>query len=240
MVHKSIGIIGSKGFIGSNLVQYLNGVDASTNCSFKTLINAAGNSKKYLPNSDPIEDFELNVKNTLEFLLDFYYDLYIHISSCEVYGDLSKDNTDENAVIDVSKLSRYGLSKYLSECIVKNYCKKYIILRLNGPLGENMSKGPIHDIRTNGKLWVSAESKFQFIHTSFIAKFIKHLIHKEIFNETINLTGTGNVSLKEVMKVFNREVEYPDSPAIEHKIKVDKANSIMKVPTSSESLYECK
>src|SRR5579859_7226536 len=148
---KSMIILGSNGFIGNNLLNDLGGIGitkenyAGQDCD--VLINANGNSRKLLPETDPLTDFDLTVRNTMKSIMDFHFNIYIYVSSCEVYGDLSlKENTKEETNIDIFNVSRYGLSKYLAECIVKKYCKKWIILRLNGPIGPNMKKGPVYDI----------------------------------------------------------------------------------------------
>ena len=242
MVHKSICVIGKNGFIGSNIVKDLHGtgIDRSGYSNFlkkdfDVVINANGNSKKYLSLKEPLLDFDLSVRSTLQSILDFKYDLYIYLSSCEVYEDLTK-NTLEESIINTSNISRYGLSKYMSECIVKNYCKKWVILRLNGPIGPNMKKGPIYDLMNNDDLWISIKSVMQLIDIKFISEFISILIEKNIFNETFNITGTDSICLEEVAQLLGSKSKFPDYPIITHNIDTNKANSILELPKSIKSV----
>lgn len=243
MVHKSITILGSNGFVGSNLLKYLEGSGGITKDNYQqniggkgdVFINANGNSRKLLPESEPLEDFDLTVRNTLKSVIDFKCDLYIYISSCEVYGDLTGD-TLENTPIDPSKISRYALSKYLAECIVKKYCENWLILRLNGPIGQNMKKGPIYDIINKDRLWMSARSTLQLIDMKSVSRLITILIDQNVVNKTFNVTGRTGIRLEEVLELFNSSSFCPSEPLINHDITTKKANIYMPLPSSLESL----
>lgn len=236
----SIAILGSNGFIGSNLLELIPNSIGITKENYYTLrgshydtfINAAGNSDKRLPETDPILDFNLSVRDVLHSITDFSFDNYIYLSSCEVYGSLSED-TNEEREINPAYISKYGLSKYLAECIVKRYCQKYLILRLNGVVGQNMKKGVIYDILNGDKLWVSKDSRFQFINTKQIAKFISSITK---WNKTYNLTGNFPVSIKDVIETLGREIESPKKPTIIHNIDNKKANKVLKLWSSMESI----
>jgi len=97
-----------------------------------------------------------------------------------------------------------------------------------------MKKGPIFDILNNKKLWVSGESKMQFIHAKFIMKFINLLIEKDIKNEIFNITGFPHVKLIDLFP----NIAYPQLPVVNQNISVKKANLIMQMPSSEESIKE--
>lgn len=249
MVSTTVTVLGSNGFLGSNLLEdfkelyvcrgltrdnYNELKNIRRNCS--VFVNAAGNSKKMLPEANPLLDFDLSVRDTLKSIIDFSFDTYVYLSSCEVYGN----DTKEDAVIDTQKISKYALSKYLTECLVKKYCQKWIILRLNGPVGRNMKKGPVFDILHGDKIWLSPESEFQFLHTSYISRFINLLINKGIANETFNLTGKDTLSLGETMSTLSRHVNCPYSTIIKHNVNVEKAGDLMDIPTSLESIKQLR
>jgi nucleoside-diphosphate-sugar epimerase len=256
MVSKTIGIIGGKGFIGSNLVSDLNAtcIDRTYDGSkkFDILINASGNSSKLLPDKDPLQDFDLTVRNTLNLVNKFDFDTFVHISSCEVYSktkipfiDYDRiiyretfEETSADANLDVTKMSRYGFSKYLAECIVKKYCKKWIILRLNGPIGPNLKKGPVYDVYCTRKLWISPTSELQLIHTKYISLFIKNLLNRNVINETFNLTGDGTVNFNGVIQDIKYPYEFPNEPIICHNININKSKLFIDIPSSQKSLGE--
>jgi nucleoside-diphosphate-sugar epimerase len=237
MVQKSIGIIGGKGFVGSNILPNINCDRNPSLKHYNVLINANGNSSKVLASQDTIADFQANVNSTLNVLLNFKFDTYIHISSCEVYEDISCENkTKEDVRIDSSKLSNYGFSKYLAELLVKKYCKKWIIIRLNGPIAENVKKGPIFDILHGDKLWISDKSEFQFIHMSSVSEFIKELIDQGVCNQIFNVTGENPVELKTVMRMLKKDIPSPESPLIRHQINIDKFSQYKYVTSSKDSI----
>lgn len=244
---KTVGIIGSNGFVGSNLFHDLShkfecfGITKDNfdkvDKKFDILINANGNSNKRLSITDPLLDFDLTVRNTLISTTKFEYDTYIYISSCEIYNDIfNPEKTKEDSEIEISKISKYALSKYLAENIVKNHCKKHLILRLSTPVGKGLKKGPIYDILHGDKLWMSPESKLQILHTNFISKFILKLIQEEIMNETINLVGNDPIGLLDIICFFSKKIDYPGNPVVLHNINNVKANNIMQVPSSIEAV----
>lgn len=216
-----IGIIGHKGFVGSAFFEAFSqgqehevagiekaGIDAARRESYDLLINCNGNSSKRLADKDPAADFQMNVGTTLDFLLNFKYDKYVHVSTCEVYNDRSRpESTREDAAIDPFALSNYGFSKYVAEQVVKKYADKWLILRLSGMVGKNMKKGPAYDITTLHKLFISEKSIYQFINTADVAAMAKKLIEKGRWGEAYNIVGKGSIELSEVAGIAGTGLE---------------------------------
>ena len=122
-----IFIIGGGGFVGSAFVRscakagkefsIINrqnyGEFVGKRCD--VLINANGNSKKFLAQKDPLQDFDASVRSVRASLIDFRHDYYIYLSSCDVYPDCSSpETTSEDQKLDVSEQSPYGFHKYLA------------------------------------------------------------------------------------------------------------------------------
>src|SRR5215831_10266370 len=121
-----IGVVGGEGFVGSAFMRYLSRLSLEAvaitrknygelrGSSWDVLINANGNSKKWLAERDPQDDFDLTVRSTLAILLDFVADKYVHLSSVDVYNNLSNPacNVEDVAIVP-EQLSNYGFSKYL-------------------------------------------------------------------------------------------------------------------------------
>jgi len=96
-----IYILGGQGFIGSGIASACESagreytiVDLHNYESFRgkkcrILINAAGNSKKFLTAQDPIRDFDASVRSVRTSLVDFACEKYVLISSAAVYPDSS-------------------------------------------------------------------------------------------------------------------------------------------------------
>lgn len=217
---KKLAIIGSTGLLGSDLVEFLNpyfditsiyrdNYSIHINKKFDIVINANGNSKRFWAELHPGDDFTASTASVHDSVFDFPCDLYIYISSPDVYPDHSaRAKTSEKEKIDSSKLSSYGFHKYLSELIVKKYKKKFLILRSAMILGTNLKKGPIFDIIVGKPLFVTSSTQLQIITTGAIADIVRSLIKQKVVNETINIGGAGTFSFKNIDKIFNKKIKY--------------------------------
>jgi len=246
-----IYLLGHKGFVGSAIAKFLEknriefrGIDRENYASLKgtscdIFINAGGSSKKRLATEDPAKDLELNLISTLRTLADFKFRKYVLISSIDVYNDVSSPkNNSESAEIDASKLSNYGLSKYLCEMAVKKGCKNWLILRLGGMVGEGLKKNAIFDLLTRKSLFVHPQSKYQYMDTRDVAKVLWALKEKE--NEIYNVCGDYAVSLEDVAKnlgiILPKENYSLNKEA--YNINVEKAKRIVAIRPSMDAVLE--
>src|SRR5262249_17783314 len=83
-----IFLIGGNGFVGSAFERWCQAqgvphaiLSRQTYDEFRgkkctVLVNANGNSKKFLPVQEPLSDFDLSVRSVRASLVDFKYDLY--------------------------------------------------------------------------------------------------------------------------------------------------------------------
>ena len=178
-----IGVIGHKGFLGKELIKVLSAIPANYDDKFDVIIDANGNSKKYLANKYPYYDFKKSVNSVYYNVLNLKYKEYYYISSFDVF----KDNV-------------YGFNKQLAENIVKYYCKNYNILRCSAIIGLEMKKGILYDYINNIPLSVSKESILQFITNTEIANIIKFMIFNKIINKIFTVGGFPPVKIGEVLK----------------------------------------
>lgn len=252
MKFKSLAVIGSRGMVGSDLVRHLKphfqetaeidreNYDKYRGHHFDVTVNANGNSNKIWAKDHILADFAASTTSVYQTLFDFPCKTYIYISSADVYEDhTSKKFTNESQTIKVENLSAYGFHKYLSECIVRNFKKNYVILRCPMILGTNLKKGPIYDILHNLRLFVSSESAFQMITTRELAQIILFLLDKNIINEVFNVGGRGRVLLSEIIKYIKRNVNFPkDGETQTYETNVSKLNKIYPLKTSGEYLQD--
>lgn len=213
-IPKTVGVIGANGMLGSDLVAFLSrrftvlaitkeNYHSFIGKTFDVLINANGNSKRFWANTHPFEDFLASTVSVYKSLFDFHYGKYIYISSSDVYLNHSNSkSTSENQIIKPNALSPYGFHKYLSEMFVRQYAKKYIILRCSMMLGKHLKKGPLYDLLNNKALYISHSSKLQMITTVEVAKIIFFLINKERSGETFNVGGIGTFSFNKIKNYF--------------------------------------
>lgn len=250
-----VTVIGAEGFVGAAFVRYLKNVDVelyevtrknyaeSIGNKSDIVIEAACNSKKFLSDKEPLRDFELSVTHRLKTLQDFPADFHLHISSVDVYSDLSKpEKTEENSEIDIKTSSHYGFNKLLAEQIVQHHAKNWLILRLAGMIGEGLRKNPIFDILNDRQIFIHPDSQYQFMPTDEVARISWNLLKNGVKGEIFNLCGDGLISPREVAELAGKELLQSDesrnsTPRIVN-INNDKIKQFAKLPKTQESVAE--
>ncbi len=246
-----IFVLGGQGFLGSALVRAAAKRHAATAITLENygqfrgqscdlLINADGNSKKFLAERDAPAEFEASVTSVLRSLLDFPCRRYVYLSTIDVYPRCDGPRWNrETAAIDPARLSRYGLHKFLAEQLVRKYAPRWLICRLAGLVGAGLWKNSIHDILHDQPLWVHVDSTYQYMHTDDVARIILKLSRGQPENEVFNICGEGCVSLAEVLAMAGKgppryAVEGP--PRERYEVSVAKLRRLMRVPQTRETL----
>jgi dTDP-4-dehydrorhamnose reductase len=214
----TIGVLGGRGLLGSDLVGFWkdkhevqiidrDNYDQYKDQHYDLFVNANGNSRRFWANENPAADFELSTASVMKSLIDFSYEKYIYISTPDIYENpTTPSTTHEDEPGEIGKLSPYGFHKRLSEGLVKHYASNYLIIRSAALLGTNLKKGVIHDIFNDQELYVTQDSKIQFITTEAIADIINILLERGINKETINAGGQGAVMLEDIGSLVGKPV----------------------------------
>lgn len=245
-----IFIIGGNGFVGSAVTRYCvrneltHAVITKQNYqdfvgkSCDLLINSNGNSKKFLANNDPMEDFRQSVSSVRSSLVDFKFEKYVFFSSCDVYNDCSDRRLNHEAVeIDISTQSPYGFHKYLAEQCVRHAAADWLVIRFGGFVGEGLKKNPIYDIMHCGPLWLDPQSELQYLNTDAAASIVFDLLNQGLSREVINLCGDGLVKLQDMIDSVGVQIEVnPNSPRVLYNINVDKAKKYVDIPSSTDAV----
>ena len=244
-----IGIIGHKGFVGSAFFEAFSqggkyevtGIDREgheglAGTRFGILINCNGNSSKRLADDDPRKDFGMNVIDTLGFLADFPSDHYVHVSTVEVYNDVSsRSATREDAKIDPIALTNYGFSKYCGELVAMRHAS-WMVLRLAGMVGPGMKKGPAHDIMAHGRLYMSEKSCLHFMETREVARIARLLCERGRWGKVYNVVGKGTVELKEFAAIAGRKLSAAGSEVRKFDVCTEKLGGETPVQTSEQAV----
>jgi nucleoside-diphosphate-sugar epimerase len=204
-------ILGGRGFVGSAFVRYCEKLklecrivekddyESHKGASCDILINANGNSVKFLGNENPRAEFDASTVSVFDSLRDFTFKKYVYLSTCDVYHDCrTPDATREDTAIDLTKISNYGLHKHLSEQIVRHYAKDWLIFRCSGFVGPGLRKNGIYDILNKKPLYVDLASQYQYLPTDSLAEIVVSLARTGLGGDVFNIGGDGLVSLKEV------------------------------------------
>jgi len=240
-----IFLLGCKGFLGSAFSRYFqekgmdfSGIDLDNYQDFSgkscdILINANGNSRKYLAGEDPKTEFKMSVQSVLDSITDFPCRRYIMLSSVDVYTDFSDPaRNHEETEPDPRLQSAYGFHKYLAEQIVRKYKNNWIIFRLGGMVGKNMVKSPVYDILNGKSLRVDAASEYQYINTLDVADIVMHICGLQVKNEVFNLSGRGTMSLRRIAEIAGKNLTSMQSglPVQRYEINNIKISGMVDVP----------
>jgi nucleoside-diphosphate-sugar epimerase len=248
-VKPEVIVLGGKGFVGSAFVRRCRAEGISClvadldnyenlrgeNCGL--LVNADGNSKKYLAREKPRDDFRLSVESVLASLRDFRYRRYVYISSVDVYPRHSRpEESREEAAGEGIPASHYGLHKYLGELLVRHYASRWLIIRMGGVLGEGLKKNPVYDLIHGRPLRVDERSRYQYLLTDQVAEIVLRLAREEREGEIFNLCGKGTVSLKDIRSWLKKPLRYAgeDIPRERYEISTEKIEEILTLPRSRD------
>lgn len=214
---KTLAVIGANGFVGSAFVRegHLAGYEVTSitrenygtvvGRSFDAVVDAAANSRKYLADADPGMDFKLSVEHRLRSLLDFRAGIHLHVSSVDVYDDLTSiETTGEGRAIDVTLASRYGFHKLLAEELVRHYAGDWLIVRLAGMVGPGLRKNPVYDILHGVPLRIHPDSRYQFMASDEAARVALALLERRMSRQIFNICGDGLISPREIAALSAR------------------------------------
>lgn len=247
----SIGVLGGKGMLGSDLVRFLgeryethaidrDNYDAYRGRRFDALVNANGNSRRFWANEHPLEDFEASTVSVYRSIADFAFDTYIYISSSDVYADHSGPaTTEENGAIEFARLEPYGFHKAVSELVVRVRVPRWLILRSSLILGSNLKKGPFYDTLNGTPLFISADSRLQAISTRDAARAIDALVGSPRRNEIFNMGGRGTFPFDNLGELAGVPVAFQkDAKRQIYEMNVEKLNALVPLRTSEEYAKE--
>lgn len=204
------------------------------------LINADGNSKKYLADQDANLDFDLSVRSVSLSLNDFRVKLYVYLSSIDVYSDKSNPtHNHEESIIAQEKINRYGFHKLLAEQLVRHHAKSWLILRLGGFVGPGLKKNSIYDLLTKQPIRVHPDSRYQYLDASSMTAIVFQLIESGLHKTIFNLTGEGTVSVREIAKLIPGEplAGAPmDMPPEYYEINISKIKTLVAIPSTLKTV----
>lgn len=246
-----IFILGGQGFVGSAFARYCeqhrvphttitrSNYEALVGEKCRVFVNANGNSSKIQSRRDPAADFDASVRSVRRSLIDFPADLYVHLSSCDVYPACSSPgSSSEASSFSVADQSRYGFHKYLAEQCVMHSAPKWLIFRMGGFVGPGLKKNAIYDILHGGPLWLDPTSRLQFIQTDICAEIILRIAEKaHLHNEVFNICGRGTIGLDEVMEFAGVSVPVqPNSPIVHYEADIRKLSQLVDIPRTYETV----
>ena len=215
-------IFGSSGFIGSELVKYLEKNNSKVfipkrkqkkfqkNLGDVVYCVGSDNWKKF-----PKQGFESNLGHLKEILFNNKFNSFLFLSSTRIYVNNNNKSTKENSFIKINSSNQndyYNLLKLASESVCLNSNKKNIkIIRLSNVLGNNFNSplvfpSLIRDAIKKNEITISINknSTKDYIHINEVINLIFKIIKvgkKKIYN----LASGKNITLLKVAKLIQNQ-----------------------------------
>lgn len=250
----SLLILGGKGFVGSALVRAararglnITAVDrddypSAVGRAWDVIINANGNSKKFLANQDPAGEFDQSVGSVVRSLHDMTCGRYVFLSTVDVYPDTRDPRHNrEDTPIDPARLSRYGFHKWQAEQQVRFNAPAWLILRMAGFVGPGLRKNPIYDLLTGAPLRVHPDSAYQYQHADTLAATALDLVAEGRTGEMLNVAGDGLITPREVAAMIPGAALADPPPGLtpEHyEINIDRLKTMRPVPSTRDTVAQ--
>lgn len=248
---KTCLVIGAKGFIGSAITAEatargytVTAVDLDTYAAFKgasadLLINASGNSRKFIDDQDPVRGYELSVTSVMNILHDFRCEFYVQLSSGAIYPrEDDPAQNPEHTPLQPETMTRYGFHKWLAEQLVRHYAPQHLIVRMGGFVGPGLRKNAVYDLLTGGTLFVHPDSEFQYMNTRDLARAVFTLYEGAAGGETLlNVSARGAVSIRRLAEQAG--ISLPEEAFTRRRVRaelnVEKASGLIALPDTEES-----
>ena len=163
-------------------------------------------------------------ENTMNEFIDKKYDLIIHCAASVSHYDWNNVTSkffDDNikltselvkinhskfvyvSSMDQSKDSPYGISKRISESIVRDQCSNHLIIRPSGLLGKEMKENTFQKILKNKPIALTSDSVMNYI----IYKDVLEVINNNL-SGTVAVSANGDVTMGEIVKLLDKNIEF--------------------------------
>lgn len=232
-------VTGASSGLGKYLCDHFGGVGFFRNSSlsdlmkvahqqpFKVIIHAAFNPRQDI-NTTNLPGYLDDTIFLTKKLLEIPHQTFIFISSCDVYPKES-ELCQEDQEIELKKVdSIYGITKLISESLVKEQANNPLILRPTALLGECTRKNSLIRLLTekNAALTLSKKSTFNYVLHSDIAEFIERALHSQLTG-IYNIASSKNVDLEEIAAMFHCAAHFGDYTYQTGRIDNHKATAIL-------------
>ncbi len=176
------------------------GVDVIVHCAFNSMKDVDSNSLHGY--------FEDNVLLTRE-LASMPHGKFVFFSTVDLYPRDGRIHVEDQVLPLENVTGIYALTKLISESIVREKCPDHLILRPTTMLGPSMRRNTLLRILSGetGPLYLSGDSRFNYVSYSDILDFIVFSIHRDV-RGTFNIASSESIMLSDAAAVTGREVVF--------------------------------
>ena len=217
-------VFGSKGFIGSNIVNFLKNQKIECNMlepnnekiferSLGHVIYSIGITGDF--RKRPFDAVESHVCLLHKILKKCEFDSFLYLSSTRVYSNSLSTNEDTQLLVNPNKFEEiYNISKIMGESLCLASVKPNVrIVRLSNVVGnhnntDDFLSSLIHDAVINKKiiLHTTSESEKDYVHIDDVVKILPN-ISSQGKQKIYNIASGKNTKVKEITDELRRITE---------------------------------
>jgi nucleoside-diphosphate-sugar epimerase len=169
--------------------------DVEAGAPYDAIIHCAFGSQKLVTPATAHTYLDDNLLLT-ERLIAVPHGKFVFVSSIDIYP-LPRNGATEEDDYDLARLSGpYAFAKLFSDALVRARCADHLVLRPASLLGPTMRSSTTLRVLTerNARVFLSPESRFNFVRHEDIAGFVARAIAEDI-RGVFNIASTGSVHL---------------------------------------------
>lgn len=195
--------LGGTGFTRKNGTRIL-----SSGERFDTIIHCAYNASRDIDSENLYPYISDNILLTQK-LLQLPHKKFIFFSTVDVYPP-AKRMHKENEILNLNEVvGMYAITKLISESLVRNRTKNFLILRPTGLLGTYSKKGSLMKILFDEKpkITLTRDSEVNCTLYTDILAFIRLAVEKNI-KGIYNIGSSRNITPEEVAELMKKKISY--------------------------------
>lgn len=172
------------------------------------IIHSAFNSARSISSESIYAYLSDNVLLTVD-LAAIPHHKFVFVSSVDVYPKAPVSHLEKELIQMDDVNGVYGVTKLMSEAIVRANCPNFLILRCVSLLGKYSRRNSLIRIMEDDpcKLTLSNDSRFNYILHSDVSDFILFAIERDI-QGIYNVASGGNLHLSEISEMFGKNVQF--------------------------------
>lgn len=176
------------------------GVDVVVHCAF--------NAARRVESENAAQYLKDNVLLTAE-LLEIPSRKFVFVSTVDVYPKDGKKHREDDVIDLDGGQGVYGITKLMSEALVREHRPNHLILRCSALLGRHMRRNSFVRMIEDDpcRLGLAGNSRFNYVLHRDVTDFIKLALERDL-RGVFNVASTGNVRLSKVAAFLGRRVEF--------------------------------
>lgn len=232
-------VTGASSGFGKHCCEFFNGVAYTRTSSFsnilaqaeekpfKAIIHSAFNAKPDI-SVDRLYDYLNDTLLLTKRLLTIPHQKFIFISTVDVYPKNGNTHHEDEEINLSNTENIYAISKLMSEAIIKNETKNYLILRPTAMLGKYAKPNSLTKILHNMQptLTLKGSSTFNYIRHADLSAFITKAMEQDLTG-IYNTTSASNISLQDAANHFGYQAQFGEYQYRTDNVNNEKAAKIL-------------